>query len=181
ACVAWLAQETGTAGRILDVDSGDETSPLGRGTPLALLHRLETVRGYNPLDVRRYKEYLQRIARDDAPLRPFQHPCTVPLVGDFPIENRALLDLLGVRYLLQPRDIPMDQPGWRKVYDDPAPAAFDVVVGGRRTLAPHCVYENAQSLPRAFVVPRALAGASLEAVDFRSVVVFEGASGAAAA
>ena len=181
ACTAHLTEQRSTAGRILDVDSGDELSPLGRGAPLALLHRLEAVRGYNPLDVRRYKEYLQRIAGDDTPLRPFEHPLTFPIVGDFPIENRALVDLLGVRYLLLPRDAPMDQPGWRKVYDDPAPVAFDVVAGGRRALAPYCVYENEQALPRVFVVPRALADSGLGDLDFRSVVVLEGASGEAPA
>jgi hypothetical protein len=171
--VTYLLSQLEKPCRVLDVDCGNEASPLGRGAPLALRYRLEAVRGYNPLDVRRYKEYVQRIAGDDEPLRPFEHPLACPIVGDFPLNNRALLDLLGVRYLLQPRDALPPEPGWRMVCDDPAPAAFDVVAGGRRALAPYCVYENQQVLPRVFVVSSAVVGDDISAVDFRRVVVLE--------
>jgi hypothetical protein len=140
---------------------------------MAMRHRLEAVRGYNPLDVRRYKEYLQQIAGDDAPLRPFEHPLTFPIIGDFPIENRAWLDLLGVRYLLQPSDAPVDQSGWRKVFQDAKPAAFDVVAGGRRSLVPYSVYENEQAFPRVFVVPQAVQSHDLRDLDFRRAVLLE--------
>jgi hypothetical protein len=174
ACVEYLASKSENAGRVLDIDSGDDPSPLGRGAPLAMRHHLEAVRGYNPLDVGLYKEYLQRIAGDDTPLRPFEHPLASPIAGDFPINERALLDLLGVRFLLQLRDAPPPAPGWRKVFDDTAPAAFDVVAGGRRMLAPYSVYENKQALPRVFVVPQARGIDDLQEVDFRKVVLLEG-------
>jgi len=173
ACIEYLAHECNSADRVLDLDSGDEASPLGRGAPLAMCHGLQAVRGYNPLDVRRYKEYLQRIAGDDAPLRSFEHPLTFPIVGDFPTENRALLDLLGVRYLLQPSDAPMDKPGWRKACDDVRPTAFDVVAGGWRSTVPYSVYENEQALPRVFVAPRAVVGHDLCDLNFRRVVLLE--------
>lgn len=175
ACVRYLSNERETASRVLDVDAGEAASPLGRGAPLALRHHLHAVRGYNPLDVRRYKEYLQLIAGDDAPPRPFEHPLAFPIVGDLPVENRHVLDLLGVRYLLQPRDAPMDGPGWRKVCDDSSPSAFDVVAGGRRALVPYCVYENEQAFPRAFVVARAAPLGDLKDADFRHEVLLEDA------
>jgi hypothetical protein len=173
ACVEYLASKSERTIRVLDVDSDDEASPLGRGAPLAMRHHLEAVRGYNPLDVRRYKEYLQRIADDDTPLRPFGHPLAWPIIGDVPINNRALLDLLGVRYLLQPQELPPPEPAWRKVYDDPSPAAFDVVAGGRLALVPYSVYENEQALPRVFVVPSAVVGNDITAVELRRTVVLE--------
>jgi hypothetical protein len=162
--------------RILDYDDGDASSPLGRGAPLALLHHLEPVRGYNPLDVRRYKEYLQCIMADNAPLRPFEHPLTFPIIGDVPIRDKALLDLLGVHYLLQPSTVPLDQPGWRKVCSDPEPAAYDLIAGGRRSLSSYTLYENVEALPRAFVVPHAmpfLSAADLTRADFRREVLLE--------
>jgi len=172
-CAAYLANTRETPHRVLDVDWDDAPSPLGRGTPMAMQHRLEAVRGYNPIDVRRYKEYLQQIAGDDAPLRPFEHPLIFPIIDNFPIENRALLDLLGVRYLLQPSYAPVDQSGWRKVFQDANPAAFDVVAGGRRALVPYSVYENEQAFPRVFVVPRAVQGHDLRDLDLRRTVLLE--------
>jgi hypothetical protein len=171
--VSELVRESETLGRVLDVDADEECSPLGRGAPSALLHRLQAVRGYNPLDVRRTKEYLQKMTGDDGPLRPFEHPLAFPIIGDIPVENRRLLDLLGVRYLLQPRNIPLDQTGWRKIGGDPDPAAFDVIAGGRRRLPAYSLYENEQVLPRVFVVPRAVSGGDLCNVDFRKVVVLD--------
>jgi len=89
------------------------------------------------------------------------------------MQDRRLLDLFGVRYLLQPRDNPLDQPGWRKVCDDPDPAAFDVVAGGRRTLPAYCLYESEQALPRVFVVPHAVNGRDPCDSDFRKAVLLD--------
>src|SRR5262249_51461055 len=57
ACIKFLASKLGNHGRILDYDRSKlpHTSPLGSGVPLALLHHLEALRGYSPLDVLRYK------------------------------------------------------------------------------------------------------------------------------
>jgi hypothetical protein len=174
--IDYLAMHRDAPVRILDHDDGDAPSPLGRGAPLALQYQLETVRGYNPLDVRQYKEYLQRIMADDTPLRPVEHPLTFPIIGDISIRDKALLDLLGVRYLLQSSAAPLEQPGWRKLCDDTEPAAYDVIAGGRRLLLSYTLYENVDALPRAFVVPHALPVTSVAdptRTDFRREVLLE--------
>ncbi len=171
--VAYLAAQGDERGRVLDRDDADAPSPLGRGAPLAMREKLECVRGYNPLDIRRYKDYLQRVAGDETPLKPFEHPLTFPILGDVPIHNRELVDLLGVRYLLQPSDMPLEQTGWRKVCEDLHPEAYDVVAGGRRTLRPYTIYENEQVFPRAFIVPLAAREADAGPVDFRHTVLLD--------
>jgi hypothetical protein len=173
ASVVELAANRADFGRVLDMDLDEECSPLGRGAPMALLHRLHAIRGLNPLDIQRTKNYLQQIADDDASLRPFEHTFAFPVVGNVPIRNRQLLNLLGVRYLLQPRDVALDQPGWRKLGDDPEPVAFDLIAGGRRNLPAYSLYENEQVLPRVFIVPRAVTGSDIRDADFRNVVVLE--------
>jgi hypothetical protein len=152
-CVAWVAEKWGRF-RVLDRDRADnrDGTPLGTGAPLAPIEEIEAVRGYSPLDVRRFKEYLQMVADRDAPLRPFDESgFTYPVIGNFPVHNRALLDLLGVRYIIQPSDWPLDQSSWRKVADDPLPHAY-ILDEGVTGLPPYTVYENPRALPRAFVV-----------------------------
>jgi hypothetical protein len=175
-CVLRLQHEP--PGRVLDRDTGEGNAgtPLGAGTPLALLHRLEALRGYNPLDHQRFKEYLQLISEEDASLRPFEGPLAYPVIGNFPIRDKRLLDLLGTRYLLQPSDWPLEQPGWRELAVDLSPAAYDFVAGGRRTLPAYTLYENPEAFPRAFVVPRARAltsTADLKTADFHHEVLLE--------
>jgi hypothetical protein len=86
---------------------------LGTGAPLALLHQVESLRGYSPLDYLRYKQYLQFIAGSDKPLSPLGGPFTSPVISDFPIVHKSLLDLLGTRYLLQPAELPPPEgDGW---------------------------------------------------------------------
>jgi hypothetical protein len=168
-------------------------TPLGGGAPLALVAGLEPLRGYNPLDNRRYKEYLQFIAGGDGPLRPFDGPLTFPVIGNFPIKNKSLLDLLGTGYALQPTalaaagdDWRLDGPGWRVLGEDAEPTGYDLVDGGLRPLPPYTVYENTGAFPRAFVVPEARplperprVAAALAATDFRACVLLEEWDGAA--
>jgi hypothetical protein len=174
-CVARLDREP--PGRVLDRDADrDAGSPLGRGAPLALLHHFEALRGYNPLDHQRFKEYLQLVSEDDASLRPFEGPLAYPIIVNFPIRNKRLLDLLGTRYLLQPSDWSLEQKGWREAAVDPCPAAYDFVAGGRRPLPAYTLYENLDVFPRTFVVPRARALASradLKTADFHHEVLLE--------
>ncbi len=189
-CVEYLAEHSAEHGRVLDRDAppyrtgeepvGGTGTPLGAGAPFAVLCGLEPLRGYNALDQLRYKEYLEFIAGQDAPLHPFDGPLTFPIISDFPVENRGLLDLLGVRYLVAPADRPLlrqeslaragsgDLPelpageaaltrdGWRKVLEDDQPSAYDFVAGGVRELPRYAVYENTRVLPRAFIVPHAV-------------------------
>jgi hypothetical protein len=169
--------------RVLDRNGGASgvNAPLGYGSPLAFLRQRESLRGYNPLDLLRYKEYLQFVADEDRPLQAFSSTLTFPVIGDFPIRNKRLLDLLGVRYLLQPRAAPLEHESeWETVADDENPAAYDLVGGGVQPLPPYRVYRNKTALPRAFVVFRAVqlppppeVLARLRATDFTQEVLLE--------
>jgi hypothetical protein len=173
-------------GRVFDHIGPSSNSPLGSGAPLARLAGVESVRGFDPLDYLRYKEYLQFIGGADVPIRPFEHPLAFPIMGDLEIRNKPLLDLLGVRYLLRPEDVPgtTAETGadWSPVARDESPLAFDCCsrAGGRQPLPPYTVYENATVFPRAFVVhrarpmpPRDEALAALTAADLRTEVLLE--------
>jgi hypothetical protein len=160
-------------------------TPLTPG--LALIERIEPVRGYNSLDVLRYKEYLQMIAGRDDQVVPRSGPLGFPVLGYFPVKNKPLLDLLGVRYLLQPADAPLDSAGWEPVLTDDAPEAYQIIVGGRRVLPPFRLYENPAAFPRAFVVGQARPLPDrkdllrdLGQTDFHRVVLLEGHPGGTA-
>jgi len=192
-CVALLDRARGEGRRVLDRDAPglEAGTPLGGGAPLAMIAGLEPLRGYNPLDNRRYKEYLQFIAGADQPLRPLDGPLTFPVLGNFPIKNKSLLDLLGTGYALQPTvlgacgdDWRLEGSGWRVVGNDPAPNGYDFATGGRRPLPAYTVYENTQALPRAFIVPegrplpeRSQTLEALAGADFRTCVLLEGCDG----
>jgi hypothetical protein len=157
ACVERLLAGNQEHARVLDRDPDDRETgtPLGRGVPLALLYRVEAVRGYNPLDVRRFKEYLQFIGGREGELRPFEGNLTFPLIGNVDVVNQNLVDVLGVRYGLLPADQRPPGPGWRRISSDANPVAYDFVAGGRRPLGSFALYENPDAFARAFVVPRA--------------------------
>jgi hypothetical protein len=195
-CVTLLGRARREGRRVLDRDvpiPGAAATPLGGGAPLALVAGLEPLRGYNPLDNRRYKEYLQFIAGADEPLVPLDGPLTFPVIGNFPIRNKSLLDLLGTGYVLQPADFAaldddwrLDGPGWRAVGEDGAPVGYDFTSDGLRPLPPYTVYENTSAFPRAFVVPaarplpeRSQVLETMTATDFRAYVLLEGWDGQA--
>jgi hypothetical protein len=197
ACVRYLADHRAERGRVLDFNPpffASNHTPLWPGLPI--VEQIEPVRGFDPIDLLRYKEYLQFITDDDQPLEAIDQMFTGPLVGTFAIQNQSLADLLGVRYLVQPSTMPLEvtAPGlnkrgdWTKVMDDPAPRTFNFVSVhpsgqdcGVQKLPPYRVYENHGVLPRAFVVPeatplpdRANVLAALKATDFRQRVLLEG-------
>ncbi len=201
ATVAYLKEHAEPQGRVLAVDSPEEAAdlpkamkdagegtakptmntarnPLGAGEPLALRDKIETLRGFNPYDVRRYKEYLHLIEDGDDALRPLGSALTFPIVGDFPVVNRPLLDLLNVRYLLLPADA-TPPSGCEKRVEDPAPLAYGMISGGLMTMPPYVVYENASALPRAFFVhdaaplPAEHVLETMKATDFRRRVLLE--------
>ncbi len=160
-------------------------TPLTPG--LAMVERIEPIRGYNSLDVLRYKEYLQMIAGRDDPVLPRAGPLGFPVLGYFPVKNKRMLDLLGVRYLLQPEAAPLDPGDWKPVLTDEAPEAYQVIVGGRRVLPPFRLYENPAAFPRAFLVGRAQplpdrrdVLRAMTDTDFRRVVLLEGHPGGTA-
>jgi hypothetical protein len=197
-CVRYLASRRGEYGRVLDVNPSSPPTaanhtPLWPGLPA--VERVEPVRGFNPIDILRYKEFLEFIADDDRPLSPLDGMFTGPIVGTFPIRNQSLADLLGIRFLLLPADQPLeataqtDRPHdtWTPVADDPRPVGFNFIPVtpscrdcGLHALPPYRVYENRQALPRAFVVPeaqplpdRAAVLPALKSTDFRRRVLLE--------
>jgi hypothetical protein len=111
--LAYLDAHREPRGRVLDRDReylGPDAwaSPLGPGAPLAPIWRLEAVRGYNPLDVLRYKEYLQFLSGTDKPLRGLGGGLMYPVLANFPLRLPKFLDVLNVRYVLWPS--PNDEP-----------------------------------------------------------------------
>jgi hypothetical protein len=175
-------------GRVIDRDLPPANfSPLWPALPP--IYRIESAGGFNPTDVRRYKEYLLFVCDRDEPLRPPQGDFTFPVLETFPVKNKSLLDLLGVRYLLQPAQYGVkgegvslaDDPRWRVVFEDPQPFTFSFTVGGFWELPAYVLYENREVLPRAFVVhqveplpPPAELLAALKAADFRKLAFLEG-------
>jgi Bacterial membrane protein YfhO len=138
------------------------SAPLGAALPLLGQIQIESALGYNSFDVRRFKEYLQFISDEDRPVEPRVGIFGYPIVQAFPIRNRSLVDLLGVKYLLQPRlpspyfEVP-GEPGtagsrWRRVAQDAAPRTYSFLEGGMKRLPAYQLYENADAFPRAYVV-----------------------------
>lgn len=168
------------SGRLLDRSSVDNF-PLGGGAGLARVWRIEAVRGYNPLDYRRYKEYLQFAGGSDDPLVTQASPLAYPVLADFAVTETKFLDLLNVRWLLQPADQP-PPTGWRAVKAFPSGrGVFNFVAGDVPPLPEYVLYISPAALPRAFVVHEAAAMPQRDAVldrmrqtDFRRVVLLEG-------
>jgi hypothetical protein len=191
ACVQQLTElNRERPGRIVDRGTiAQGYSPLWSGLPGVL--QLESTGGFNPTDVLRYKEYIRFITDSAEPLQPPQGPFTFPILETFPMRNKPLLDLLGVRYLLQPANITLEQvgepllssdPRWRQVGTDPAPRAYDYAGGGLVQLPPYVLFENLEVMPRAFIAhqtrPLPTTGpeqilAALKAADFRRTVLLE--------
>jgi hypothetical protein len=197
-CVRYVAERADSHGRVLDFNPCSyETSanhtPLWPG--LAAVVGIEPVRGFNPIDILRYKQFLAFLTDDDRPLRPLDQMWTGPILGTFAIKNQNLADLLGIRYLLQPADLALEATvpsagsaeRWTRVAFDASPTTFNfisVAASGRdcgvQPLPPYIVYENKEVLPRAFVVPEAAPlpehndlFATLKATDFRRRVLLE--------
>jgi hypothetical protein len=179
ACVTFLKEHGDERGRVLDrgLEAHADTTPLDPALPLLL--GIEPLRGYNSVDVLRYKEYLQFLTDKSEPLRPREGPFGFPVLANFPVRNKALADLLGTRYLLQPSDMPVE-PGWRAVFVDEQPRAYQVISGGVQDLPSFTVYENADVFPRAFVaphagpLPRQRVLEALKGTDLRQTVLLEG-------
>ena len=97
---------------------------LGPGSPAASVHGVRSARGYNPLDVARYRQFLAFVADVGEPQRAFSGNFTNPVMTDFPVKNRRLFDLLGVAWEVAPAD------------DPPAGAAGSGSSGTRRMRTP---------------------------------------------
>jgi hypothetical protein len=179
-------------------------TPLWPDFPMGL--QIEALGGFNPIDVLRTKEYLQMLCGRNEPLQALQGPLTGPLLGELVFAQPGLADLLGVRYLLLPASTPLEalvpdaqaRRHWHAVLHDPGPMTFNFIprvvpkvpqslLGadcGYFQLPPYTVYENANVLPRAFVVAEAAALPersrvfdALKTTDFRRRVLLEGWNG----
>lgn len=201
AAVRFVQERADEHGRVLDAApqelAGTAATPLWPDSPM--VWKVEPVRGFNPIDVLRTKEYLVFVTGEDRPLRALDNQFTGALLGELTIREPALANLLGIRYLLWPDDrlleeaIPdeMVRRAWHPVARDPRPMAFNFIpraprdVTGRDCgffpLLPYTVYENRDVLPRVFVVHQSapLADRSqvfeqLRTTDFRRRVLLEG-------
>ena len=131
---------------------------LGAGSPAASVHGVRSVRGYNPLDVARYRQFLAFVADVGEPQKAFSGNFTNPVMTDFPVKNRRLFDLLGVAWVVAPADAPPEGGGWVAVRDatDADARCYNFLGRGVRKLPPMRLYFNVQSMPRAFLVPAAV-------------------------
>jgi O-antigen/teichoic acid export membrane protein len=93
---------------------------------------IEDVRGYDSIIPRQYTDFMAAIEPQDDLLYNRIGPIKNPQSLDSP-----LLDLLGMKFVVAEAATPIDNPGYKKVFDD----------GG--TL----IYENTRALPRAYVMP----------------------------
>jgi hypothetical protein len=156
-----VASAPGNRVRVLDADFPqllDSVVALGSGAPLALIAGVDAVRGYSPLDVLRYREYLQFMAGSDQPLRALDSTFTYPVIGRFHVANSSLLHLLGVRYVIVPSSL---QQLWRLGGGNRNLKAanltggvYDFLEGGVQSLTVD-IQEMEVALPRAFVVTQA--------------------------
>lgn len=169
--------------RVLDWDVGTpdaRASFLGIGAPQALVHRVATPRGYNPLDVRHYREFLAYILNDDRPLRG-NSPYTQQVIPNFEVGNPELFRLLCVTHRVAPEEATLLPGGWKPLLTDPAPPAPPPLApGSPNPLPPQTLSAAAPPRPRAWVVPRAEpmpAGgelAALKGCDFSQTVLITG-------
>jgi hypothetical protein len=110
------------------------------------------VQGYEPVPLARIGLYAPAVTpRQDAALA---------FAGfhdlDLPAARKPLLDLLGVRYAVVPGGQRRELPGWRVLQTGRMPEEFTLRGRTPREL-PFTIYENAASLPRAFVLGQATA------------------------
>lgn len=181
--------------RVLDIDAGtgphDRYAPLGGGAPQALVDRIAMPRGYNPLDVRHYREFINYIIDRDERLLSL-NPVAQPIIPNFSRINRSLFERLNVRYLIcflnyaaNPEvqadpGLRLDSKEWRLAGRfENSPAVPALPPQRPHPLPPVLAFENQNwaKNPRAFVVPEARimpAGqelAALKANDFHQTVL----------
>lgn len=167
-------------GRAMDWDMGsgphDRMAAFGGGSPLALVRGVESPRGYNPLDVRHYRQFIGYAIGDPTPVLGLS-PVAQPVLPNFVVGHPKLFDLLNVRFLVAAA---AHDPGagWTAVTRDPAPPVVPALPPNPPPhLPPHVVYERASAFPRAWVVPEARAMPAggefdvLVAADLRRVVL----------
>jgi O-antigen/teichoic acid export membrane protein len=161
--IAWLQSQQDAANpwRLTTFNAPNEKT-LNANT--AMPYGLDDVRGYDSIIPRQYAAYMNRIQPQYDLLYNRIAPIYTQVGGQpgYAALDSPLLDLLGVRYVMTTRTIP--NAGYKQVYDGEVK-----------------VYENEGALPRAFVVPNAVAAADhtaaldlLQTVNPADTVVIEG-------
>lgn len=139
--------------------------PLGVALPLLGETACDPVQGYNSFDVLRTKQFLQCTAGLGEQVRPRDGEFGHAILPWFLIENKPLLDLLGVRYVLQPangKPLPagrgevLSHPTWKRWGSVDRQAVGYSFLGGLQQYPPMAVYENTAALPRVFVAAEAV-------------------------
>ncbi|QEG28386.1 Bacterial membrane protein YfhO [Gemmata obscuriglobus] len=155
--------------RVLDWDvhsEGTQTSLLGTGAPQAMVQALGTPRGYNPLDVRHYREFLAFAVGDDRPVRG-NSPYAQQVMPNFEVGEPHVFALLRVTHHVAPVGTPPPPGDWRVCARDPAPpAVVPLLPGTPPTLPPHTLREFTPPKPRAWIVPH---GERLEGAPFAAL------------
>lgn len=169
--------------RVLDWDTPTPAgvgAALGIGSQNAPVHGLETPRGFNPLDIRGYRQLLATIQGDATPVFGFS-PTANPTVPNLNANHLAPFRLLGVRYAVCTTDVPLDPSVWKPIATEATPTSLNHNVGGWLILPEHRVYEDANAMPRLALVPHAepLPGEpgeqyrKMTSTDFRSTVLLD--------
>jgi hypothetical protein len=130
----------------------------------ATLLRLEDAQGYNPLQLQRYVEYVNRMNGED---QEYHGRYVLPVGLDSP-----LLDLLNARYIVIPAEFAADRADLQGLVEEHPVVYRDEMVQ---------VLENREAFPRAWIVHEARQVAPGEAldlidsggVDARSTVLLE--------
>jgi len=132
-------------------------SILGPGSPGASIYGVPSIRGYNPLDVARYRQYLAFIADVNEPQTAFSGSFTHPVIPLIQIKNRKLWELLSVRYVVansSSKDSTIDKT-WHYRIGDMGLTNYNFLVGFQYLLSLE-VFENPAVMPRAFIVADAV-------------------------
>jgi hypothetical protein len=137
--------------------SGYHSHFLGPGSPAASVHGIPSILGYNPLDVARYRQFLAFVADIGESQRAVSGSFTHPVIAAFPIQNKRLLDLIGVRF--QSRDAfiwLLDRSNPRAFYLLGSPTTYNFLGPGVTAIPGIALEENTYVLPRTFVVAQTL-------------------------
>lgn len=157
---------------------------MGPGSPQASVQGVPSIRGYNPLDAARYREFLAILANEDrnggAFSSRFSHPVVLALTTTKPIQHHSLLDLLGVRFCITTPGDKRMATHWARVFDVPQATGYNFLHYGIRQIGAQAIYENQTVMPRAFVVSDAIpeadsegVAAQLQSLDVRKTATLE--------
>ncbi|MEM7030119.1 MAG: oligosaccharide flippase family protein [Chloroflexota bacterium] len=155
--IVWLqARQQETPYFRLSSYEGENNKLFDANTPMDV--RLFDVRGYDSVIAKQYLEFMQLIQENGDWLHNRVGPIYDAWAGAL---DSALLDLLGVRYILTTQEI--NNPNYQLAYD-----------------AEIKIYENLDALPRAFFVSNALTriddlGHALRSLNPRETVILDGA------